>query len=354
MFGIKKRKIQVWSVIFSSAVILLSCNENSETAINYTDVRINGETQGTTYSIIIAAPEVGFTKEDIDSVLLDFDNALSTYVPTSVISHINNAHTDTIVVDKSGYFKQCYEQSLDVFDATGGAFDPSVFPLVSGWGFMKNMKSPLSQRAVDSILNYVGMDKDLHRVLFSGDTIYFDKRSANFKLDFNAIAQGQSVDVLANYIKEQGYSNFYIEIGGEVFVSGLKQNGEEWKIGIDTPIENAENRVIESNIVSLSNKAIATSGNYRKFYEIDGKKYAHTLNPKTGFPVKHNLLSATVVAKDCATADAYATAFMVMGKDKTLEFVQNSAVKLDVYLIYADESGGLQRVTSKGFEVYIE
>src|SRR5690606_15753016 len=145
---------------------------------------------------------------------------------------------------------------------------------------------------------------------FENNSIQLTKKHPNFKIDFNAVAQGLSVDVVDQFLKAKGYQNYYIEIGGELIVRGHNREGENWRIGIDSPEENLTKRELE-NVLVLSNKAVATSGNYRKFYEVDGVKYSHTLSPATGFPVRHSLLSATVVANDAGTADAYATAFMV-------------------------------------------
>lgn len=352
MFGTQKRKILLWSVIFNS-ILLTSCSttENVEAAEEFV---IEGEAQGTTYRIIIADKDVNVSKSEIDSILHNFDLSLSTYVKESVISAINNAKRDTIVVDQFGYFKPCYTTSKRVFDLSNGAFDPTVFPLVSGWGFMKNMDTPLSQSEVDSIMQFVGFDKGLIQLTIKGDSIAVHKTNPEVRLDFNAIAQGQSVDVVADYLKAKGYSNIYVEIGGELYVSGKKLNGDLWRIGIDTPIEGSEERVIEQGILAISNKAVATSGNYRKFYVIDGKKYAHTLNPKTGFPVEHNLLSATIVADNCALADALATAMMVVGKDAGLKLIEKNQLNVEAYLIYEDAKGELQRVMTPGFQDLFE
>ena len=161
----------------------------------------------------------------------------------------------------------------------------------------------------------------------------------------------QTVDVLAEFIREKGYSNFYIELGGEVYVSGLNRENQKWKIGIDTPESSSKERSI-SEVLSISNEAVATSGNYRKFYEVKGKKYAHTIDPKTGLQVTHNLLSATVIAKDCTTADGFATAFMVMGKEKTMAFLkQNRDLGLTVYLIY-NEKGRMKSYASDSSKLF--
>ena len=219
---------------------------------------------------------------------------------------------------------------------------------------MNNLESPLSKTEVDSILEFVSFkDGVYHTVDFREKTIVFCKNHPNFKIDFNAIAQGLSVDVVDDFISSKGYTDYYIEIGGELIVRGKNREGVNWKIGIDSPKENQIERELE-NIIHLSNKAVATSGNYRKFYVKDGVKYSHTLDPKSGFPVQHSLLSVTVVANDCATADAYATAFMVMGKEATLTFIeQHPEEKLEVYLLFSNDKGEIGRVNTVGFDKFL-
>lgn len=351
IFGIKKRKIQVWSVIISGCLLVACSSAETKEQKNVTGIEFTGETQGTTYHIIIAEDSSTLTTESIDSLLAKFDQSLSTYIPTSVISRLN-ASMDTSIIDPSGFFQSCFTQSYEVFHATNGAFDPSVHPLFKGWGFLSEEKEPLNQSEVDELLQIVGFDRH-HRVLFSGDTILWKKEKEAYAWNFNAIAQGMAVDELEKLVKKAGHTDYYIEIGGELIVRGTNREGEAWKIGIDTPVEHPEKRVLE-NVIHVPDGAIATSGNYRNFYEKDGKKYAHTIDPKTGYPVQHSLLSATVIAPQCAQADAYATAFLVMGTEKTLEFVRNHASEeLEVYLLQADENGEIERVMSDGFDRFL-
>ncbi len=354
MFGTVKHKVRIWSVIISGAVVFAGCSSTSSEQDQQVKTAhvFHGETQGTTYEIIIADAEVHFSGSEIDSLLAAFDASLSTYIPSSKISQLNAGEAYTQVVDPSGFFKTCYQNSKKVFDLTDGAFDPSVFPLVKGWGFMDNLESPLSQNEVDSILAFIGLDGH-HTISFEGDSILLTKSETAFQLDFNAIAQGYSVDVLADFLRSRGQENFYVEIGGELFLEGKNREGVDWRIGIDTPIDHSANHDVE-NIISISNAAVATSGSYRKFYEKDGKRYAHFLNPKTGYPVQHSLLSATVIAPTCADADAFATAFMVMGTQKTIEFVEaHPELKIAVYLLEADDTGEYTRTMSGGFESYL-
>lgn len=352
MFGQARHKILALSVIISTFSTLISCTEQAE---NYSSVEISGETQGTTYTIILVDDDVKVNKSDFDSLFLQFDNSLSTYVPNSVISKLNYGIGISRISDETGYYERCYKLSQDVYNKTNGLFDPSVFPLVKGWGFMSDIESPLSQHEVDSILTFVSFKPDhLHSIKFDNNTIELTKKHPNFKIDFNAIAQGLSVDIIDEFLKNKGYKNYYIEIGGELIVRGHNREGKDWRIGIDSPKENLKERELE-NIIVISNKAVATSGNYRKFYEVDGIKYSHTLSPKTGSPVRHSLLSVTVVADDAGTADAYATAFMVMGVEETLNFVEtHKKENLNVYLLYADDKGDIQRKMSKNFSRYLD
>lgn len=342
MFGKKKHKVLIWSVIIS--ILVNSCNVQKNTEIE--GYSIQGETQGTTYQIIIAEEELNFSKTEIDSVLSVFDLSLSTYIPESIISQINNCESNLVLSDPSGFFKNCYHASVEVYINTEGAFDPSVYPLVEGWGFMKKMESPLNQIEVDSLQSLMGFnDTSVYSIEFEKDDIRFKKRKHGFKLDFNAIAQGYAVDVLADFVRNRGHENFYVEIGGELVVAGKNRSGEKWVIGIDKP-KDTKGRELE-DIIEVTNTAIATSGNYRNYYVVDGKKYSHTLDPKTGYPVQHHLLSATVLANDATIADAYATAFMVIGVEQTKEFLaKNKNLNLKVVLLYNNNNGEIEQYST--------
>lgn len=349
MFGRKKPKVLIWSVTISSILLSTACNKEQP----YSE--ITGETQGTTYTILLVGEGEKVEKEEIDSIFSGFDQALSTYIPSSVISQINTASDSIRILDPTGYFKTCYQLSQTIYESSNGAFDPSVFPLIKAWGFMDNMETPPLDEQIDSILQFVSFEKNrLHRIEFKGNEIVVKKSNTGFKLDFNAIAQGYSVDVVADFLREKRYRNFYVEIGGEVVVEGTNRTGDPWRIGIDAPKEEMENRELE-NILHVTDVAIATSGNYRKFYEVDGVKYAHTLDPKNGKPVNHSLLSATVIAESAAVADAYATVFMVLGDTASIRFVnEHPELNLEVYLLSADSLGGIKRLMSDDFSRFFK
>lgn len=354
-------------VIYLLAFGLLACGSESSKTENKTPVvtekesiEIYGNTQGTTYAIVVNDP-IDLTKEEVDAIFSNFDLALSGYIDSSVVTKLNTAPAgDFYYRDTFNYFNRCYIESQAVYMLTGGSFDPTVYPLVDGWGFMKNIENVPDSATVESLRSLVSFVDGKHFQFYqavdslgqSNPSNRINKRTPGAKLDFNAIAQGLSVDIIAEEIQRRGGENYYIEIGGEIRVQGRNGDGIHWRIGIDKPIEHGtveERKIIQ--IIELDDKSVATSGSYRKFYEKNGIKYSHTLDPKTGYPVKHALLSATVVADNCAFADAMATAFMVMGTEKTIEFVNQQAnSKLAVFLIYTDEDGQLATYSSPDFD----
>ena len=267
--------------------------------------------------------------EEIEAELAKVDASLSPFNKESIISAINN-NTNMEVNDM---FKLVFQTAMTISEQTEGDFDITVSPLVNVWGFgFKNDIRPDST-VIDSLKQFIGYEK----VKLVDNQI--QKEDERIMLDCSSIAKGFGVDAVANLLRQKGVQNFMVEIGGEVVTQGISNRKLPWRIGISKPIDDpmAANQETQQ-ILLLNNEAMATSGNYRNFRIEDGKKYAHTINPHSGYPVDHNLLSATVIAKDCMTADGYATAFMVMGLEKTKQFLQ-SHPELTVYLIYSDENG---------------
>ena len=247
---------------------------------------------------------------EIEAELQKVDGEFSMFNPQSTVARINGGDS---TVERSAMFREIFELAQTVNKETNGAFDIHVAPLVNAWGFgFKHDQLPTPQQ-VDSLLKI----RD--------------------QMDFSAIAKGYGCDVVARLLRSHGIENFMVEIGGEVVLSGHHDKGQPWHIGVNKPVENPEDGDLQT-VLSITDCAIATSGNYRNFYYKDGQRYAHTIDPRTGYPVQHSLLSATVVAADCATADAYATSFMVLGLDSA-QAVLNSHPELKAYLIYSDESG---------------
>lgn len=307
--------------IFLFAVLFTSCSDGVK-------MQATGFTQGTTYTVAYYNDGTDLQYQ-IDSLLLSFDRALSTYQESSYISKWNrNEH---IPLEQPELFKTVLKRATEIFDKTDGALDITVAPLMSYWFENDWRVQDVDSLKVDSIMKHVGMKS----VVLDGDD--YTKTDPFVCLDVNAIAQGYSVDVLALYLESLGIENYLVEIGGEVRASGTKTDMEEWIVGIDLPEELSNERKMVGSI-ALVNRSMATSGNYRKFIEINGAKYGHSLNPKTGYPATTDILSASVLAEDCMTADAYATAFMVMGFERSKLFLANEP-GLDVVLIYSNDAG---------------
>ncbi len=327
-------------IILFTGLFIYSCYQKPKTIY----ILFGGFTQGTTYHVTYESIDSLDYKDEIEYLLAEFDSSLSIYNSHSVISKINRNESDK--TDK--YLNMVIQKAEEVFKLTNGAFDITVAPLVNAWGFGFKNKEEMSDAKIDSILDFIGFDK-----ISIKDSLII-KHDPRVMLDMNAIAQGYSVDVVADFLEQKGITNYLVEIGGEVKTKGLNSKDKEWKIGIDKPFDN--NFVPGENlqaIIKLTNKSLATSGNYRKFYERNGVKYSHTINPKTGYPVAHPLLSATVIANDCMTADAYATAFMVMGLEKASKLVEKLP-NIEAYFIYCDENGDYQGKATPAIQELIE
>ncbi len=293
---------------------------------------VEGEAQGTTYHITYYDNEQRDLQPEIDQILQDFDKSVSTYLPTSLISRINQNDT-TVEVD--AYFIACFNKAKEIWKMTNGAFDPTVYPLVNAWGFGPGKKQHIEQPIIDSILAFVGFEK----IELKGKKII--KTDPRVALDFNAFAQGYSVDVIARFLESKNCTSYIVEIGGEVYAKGKQASGENWLVGIEKPIDNKTNTNPLFMAATLENMAIATSGNYRRFIVENGVKYAHHIDPKTGYPTKNNLLSASVFSDACITSDATATGILVMGLEEAKQFL-SAHPEIQVYLIYSDENGAYQ------------
>jgi thiamine biosynthesis lipoprotein len=270
---------------------------------------------------------------DINSEILQelnkVDASLSTFNKTSIISQINSGKSPTV----DDMFADVFTLAADISKETDGAFDITVAPLVNMWGFGFKHNTMPNSHSVDSIKHFIGYDK----VALQGRKVV--KKDQRVTLDCSAIAKGYGSDVIARLLKSKGIDNFMIEIGGEIVTKGLSEKRLPWKIGVTKPSDDSLNTNQEiQTVLNVTDKAMATSGNYRNFYYKGGKKYAHTIDPHSGYPVQHSLLSATVLANDCATADAYATAFMVMGIEKA-KIILDKHPELMAYFIYADKDG---------------
>jgi FAD:protein FMN transferase len=303
--------------------------------------------QGTTMGPIpyhvkyISADGVSYQNQ-VDSLLQAFNQSLSTYVPDSEISRFNMA--DSLAFE-SPLMLPVLETSKLVYEMTGGAFDPTVGPLVNAWGFGPNKQPSADTAKVDSLLNFVGFD------MIRFTSAYAIKEVSGMYLDFSAVAKGYAVDLVGDFLASRSVSDYMVEIGGEVTCRGKNENGEAWLIGVDNPKLDITNENIAAT-VSLDNRAMATSGNYRNFYEVDGKKYAHTIDPVSGRPVQHSLLSASVFANNCMTADALATACMVMGVENAVTLFE-AHKELDAILIYSGDDGDIHTIVTSGIKANV-
>lgn len=281
-------------------------------------------------------------KTEIEKTLKEVDTSLSMFNKASLLSRINNGEqvkADPLVTD-------VFTTGQRVAKQTEGAFDMTVAPLVNAWGFGFKHKQKIDDATVDSLRQFIGYKK-MH--LENG----FIKKEANVTLDCGAVAKGYGCDRVARMFDRKGVRNYLIEIGGEIVLKGESPQHKKWRVGISKPIDDSlDIRGDLQTILHMTNRSMATSGNYRNFYYKDGKKVAHTIDPRTGYPVQHSLLSATVITKRCAAADAYATAFMVMGVDEAEDFV-DAHPGIEAYFIYADEKGELKTRFSEGMKRFL-
>lgn len=317
-------------IFFLLLSVLISCKEEVSGAY----AKLEGMALGTTFHITMDDASGKVAERQIDSLIHIMNRSLSTYLPNSDISKINRGDTTVIIDD---LFKEVFHKSLKIYEETDGAFDPTVGTLVNAWGFgplagIRNM----NKEKVDSLMTYVGFDQ----LTLNGNRII--KKHPETFLDFNANAKGFAVDLIGRHLEAQGVVNYLVEIGGEIRARGVNDRGAPWRIAIESP--NFDGSRSFQAIVALEGASIATSGNYRKFKidSVSGEKYAHTIDTKTGYPSKSNLLSASVIGSiDCADADGYATAFMAMGLENSRKFLK-AHPDLKAFLIYSDAEGELK------------
>ena len=323
-----KKKIG-WRIVFLLFLIIATINivlQQRNTPYQHDE----GQVFGTYYHITYQNDTS--LNDDIMAELKKVDDALSMFNKNSIIARINRGEN----AETNNMFNRVFKLAEEISDNTDGAFDITVAPLVNAWGFGFKTGTPPTRHAIDSLRSAVG-----YKTVVLRDNRIF-KQNPKTMLDFSAIAKGYGCDRVAEMLQQHGVKNLMVEIGGEIVVHGSNPQGQPWRMGVSKPIEDSlnVNNEIES-VITFNDGALATSGNYRNFYYRDGKKYAHTIDPKTGHPVEHNLLSATVIAPDCATADAYATAFMVMGMEKAKKILERHQ-ELKVLFIYTDDKGAMK------------
>ena len=335
--------------ILCAAVVAVACQQMSKENVYY----IRGEAQGTTYGITYIAHKP-IEKTAVDSILKVIDLSMSTYIDNSLITKINKG--EHLPIDP--HFEKVLSASMDIYSESEGVFDPSIGQLINVWGFGKKENHiPPTQKQIDSLLALTGMNK-IH-VATTPEGTFVEKDNPNIQLNFNAIAQGYTSDVIADYFLSKQITNFIVEVGGEIVIHGRNTlKGKSWTIGIDNPLQKPdEDREIVAT-VELTDCGLATSGNYRKLWtdSLTGQKYVHTINPKTGRPQPSNLLSATVIAPSAMLADGYATTLMALGGiEKAKDFLAQHK-ELKAVLLYSDEAhkDKIQRYVTENFKVEFE
>lgn len=313
-----------FGILVFFALLLVSCE-------NMQFQRFEGSALGTYYAVTYKGAKNPSLQVGVDSILNSINETFSIFNDASVISKINN--NQEVILNED--FVEVFTVAQKIGKETDGALEMTIGPLVNLWGFGKDeRKLDISQEEIDSVLSIMGYWK----VRLIGDSII--KENTDIQLNFNAIAKGYAVDKVADYLVHKGYTDCVVDIGGEIVAKGKKYHDQEWNIGLQTPTRTRDGEMRAEETFHLHDRAVATSGNYRNYFEENGQRYAHIINPKTGRPEKSNLLSVTVIADRCVEADAYATAFMVMGMENTRLFM-TAHPELTCIFIY-DENGTYQ------------
>lgn len=337
-FGFIKLRVQPFFVLFFMATVFLSLDKKPTQS--FVRVDLAGEAQGTTWHLTYYAKDSIVTKKQIDSILLVIDSSLSIYKPYSRIVAFNNSKTG-ITIDE--HFRKVIEKSLDTYRQTGGLSDITVFPLVQAWGFgAKPITHYPDSATIRSLLNCISSKYLQLKGNFLGKT------KPCVKIDVNGIAQGYSVDVVANFLEKNGIKNYIVEIGGELRIHGRKPGNELFKVGIETPSDNDFGTHPMEKILVVDSGAITTSGNYRKYHESGGKKISHLIDPRTGYPIQNEMISVTVYAKDATIADAYDNALMTMGLKGAMKFLEKKP-DMGAYFIYHLPNGAIADTVSSRF-----
>lgn len=292
-----------------------------------------GTTQGSYYSIIYYDEQNRNLLHDFDSIFKEVENTLSLWDENSIIRRVNRNDT---AVALNQIFIDNFNYAMRAAELSEGYFDPTIGPLVSAWGFHFKEGILMTPEIVDSVKQLV----DYRKIRIENGKVVKD--NPNMTLDLNAVAQGYTTDLIGNFLLSKGIDNFLVDVGGEILAKGNKPNGDLWKVGIEKPAENKDSERIVQEIVELQDRSIVTSGNYRKYVEHDGKRYSHSLNPKTGYPSENNLLSATIICDNTAWADCLASICMVVGLEKAIEIIESFDSAIDAYFIYVEDGKVVQ------------
>ena len=312
-------------ILLIITTVFVSCTKNAKR------VEYSGLTQGSYFSIIYYDEDGRTFESEIDSIFKEVDNSVSLWNDNSIIRKVNR--NEDVVVNQ--IFKDNFEWARKASEFSDGAFDATIGPLVSAWGFHYKKELEMTPEMVDSIRQLV----DYNKIEIIDDKVV--KANPNMTLDFNAVAQGYTTDMIGKFLETKGICNYLVDVGGEIMARGTKPNGKQWTIGIEKPAENFDSERSVQIKINLKDKGIVTSGNYRKYIEKDGVRYSHSIDPKTGYPVEQNLLSVTVIADNASWADCLATICMIVGKEKASKLLEDQN-GIEAYFIFVDENGTLQ------------
>ena len=325
------RKCGLMLVVLS---LLASCaNQTPKTVLQ-------GLAQGSSYAITYFDEQDRNFQHEVESIFHAVDLSVNLWVDSSIICKVNrneNVVLDNIFIDNFNIAQEAAQMS-------DGCFDPTISPLVSAWGFSAKNGDSITPQLVDSLRQLV----DYHKVHIENGTLIKDNPA--MKLDFNAIAQGYTADLIGSFLESKGINNYLVEVGGEIMARGGKPDGSSWVVGIEKPAANWDSDRVVQQRVEIRDKGIVTSGSYRKYVERDGKRYSHCIDPMTGYPVEHNLLSATVIADNSVWADALASICMVMGMERSLEIIKRLD-GVEAYYIFVNDKGELETLATEGFKV---
>ena len=323
-----------FAIIVAGLVLLASCDKQPQ------KIMLQGLVQGSYYAITYYDAEGRNFQKEIDSVFHAVDMSVNLWVDSSVINKVNR--NEEVVLDQ--IFIDNFEMAQKAAEISGGYFDPTISPLVSAWGFSAKNGDSITPQLVDSLKQLVDYRK-VH--VEKGELV---KEDPAMKLDFNAIAQGYTTDLVADVLESKGIESYIVDVGGEIYARGTKPDGKPWVVGIEKPAADWDSERVVQQRVELQDKGIVTSGSYRKYVERDGKRYSHCIDPMTGYPVEHNLLSATVIAENATWADALASVCMVMGMERSMEII-NTLDGVEAYYIFVNDRNELEVAATEGFRI---
>ena len=322
------------AILFGIIVLLMSCNRQPK------KIMLQGEAQGSYYAITYYDEQERNFQHEIDSIFHAVDVSVNLWVDTSVISKVNrneDVTLDSIFIDNFNIAQEAARLS-------DGYFDPTISPIVAAWGFSYKHGDSITPQLIDSLKQLV----DYRKVRIENGMVV--KENPDMTLDFNAIAQGYTSDLIASFLDSRGIKNYLVDTGGEIMSRGTKPNGQPWIVGIEKPADNWDSEQVVHTRIALRDKGLVTSGSTRKYVERNGKRYSHCIDPNTGYPVEHQVLSVTVMANSSVWADALASICMVMGMEKSLPLIE-SMDDVEAYYIYVNENNELETFATEGFSV---